>query len=1274
MTLLRSLTDRAKQLTLKVPLRTLLVVPFVLQISAVVGLTGWLSLRNGQEAVNEVTLNLRQEVVARIQQRLQDYLKLPHLLNQINADVIGIGELYKQEPESLTRHYWRQRFLFDSGRISSIYFGNTQGEFTGLAYLDNQTWQISRAGQSTGGKYYRYDHDSEGNPTTLLEKEKGQNFDPRQRPWYKQAQRANKPTWSPIYRDFKNPRLTITLGQPVYDKTQVLRGVVGVDLMLSEIGEFLQQLKIGKSGQIFIIERSGLLVAASTPQKPFIIKNGTVERINATDVDNKLIRTTAQYLKQRFGDFNQIKSSQPLNFLINGQRQMLQVVPFSDGDNLNWLIVVVVPEAEFMGQIEENAQATFWLCLAALAIATFIGILTSRWIAKPILQLSNTAVALSKGEWNQTIPNAPAMEVRVLAQSFRQMAVQLQESFSALQAAKVDLEIRVEERTALLKEANIQLQAEVLERQRSEQTLRSIIEGTASVTGDDFFRSLVYSLATALQVRYALISEYADATQTCVRIIAFWSGTDFGENFEYPLSGTPCEQVISSGSSQSYPEQVQALFPEDQDLVEAGAQSYLGIPLFDSSGNLLGHLAVMDDKRMEDSSHKKAILEVFAARAATEMERKQSEAALRQSEAFNRSLLAAIPDIMMLVSRDGIFLDFLPSNTLASLVPNDQVVGRSVYEVLPLEIAIGRLDAVQQALVTGEIQVHEYQLVIEGKTHYEESRIVPCGQDEALIIVRNITDRKQAEEALRISEEKFSKAFSSSPDFITISTLEEGRFIEVNESFLRSSGYSREEVIGRTTADLGIWTQPEERVMIKQTLQNHGAILALEFEFLKKSGEILVGLLSAEVINLENELCVLAVTTDITQRKQAEEVLRQSEAKYRELAQQEELLNRLAKAIRNSLDLDTILETAVHEIRNLLEIDRCHFMWFRSDPEQPYWETVKEAKNSALPSHLGRYPLGNVVSSPEEFLEELFRMSARLSHDVRTLDDPLEQQFLLSLGYTAFLSLPIRVGTEGIGVLYCAHCSGIRPWIVREVELVQAVADQLAIAISQAELYEQARTAQEQSDRLLLNILPEAIADRLKQDEHTIADSFEEVTVLFADIVSFTQLSSHISPHELVKQLNEIFSTFDRLAQRLGLEKIKTIGDAYMVVGGLPTARADHAEAIAQMALDMQQEIARFKRDDGEPFHIRIGISSGPVVAGVIGLNKFIYDLWGDTVNTASRMESQGIPGCIQVTSATYERLRHKFRLEKRGIIEVKGKGEMITYFLKGRKMNEKNL
>ncbi|MEG4392815.1 adenylate/guanylate cyclase domain-containing protein [Microcoleus sp. BROC3] len=213
------------------------------------------------------------------------------------------------------------------------------------------------------------------------------------------------------------------------------------------------------------------------------------------------------------------------------------------------------------------------------------------------------------------------------------------------------------------------------------------------------------------------------------------------------------------------------------------------------------------------------------------------------------------------------------------------------------------------------------------------------------------------------------------------------------------------------------------------------------------------------------------------------------------------------------------------------------------------------------------------------------------------------------------------------------------------------------------------RLEQEKSDRLLLNVLPQPIADRLKQDQSIIADTFSEVTVLFADIVGFTQISSKISPPELVSLLNDIFSTFDRLAEKHGLEKIKTIGDAYMVVGGLPMPRSDHAEAIAEMALDMQQAIIDFSHTHNQDFRIRIGINSGPVVAGVIGIKKFIYDLWGDTVNTASRMESHGFPGCIQVTSATYERLQDKYLLQSRGTIEVKGKGEMNTYFLTGSKL-----
>jgi class 3 adenylate cyclase len=212
----------------------------------------------------------------------------------------------------------------------------------------------------------------------------------------------------------------------------------------------------------------------------------------------------------------------------------------------------------------------------------------------------------------------------------------------------------------------------------------------------------------------------------------------------------------------------------------------------------------------------------------------------------------------------------------------------------------------------------------------------------------------------------------------------------------------------------------------------------------------------------------------------------------------------------------------------------------------------------------------------------------------------------------------------------------------------------------------QLQQEREKSERLLLNILPQPIAEQLKHDSGVVAESYDNVTVLFADIVDFTSFASRVSPSALVNTLNSIFLRFDGLAERYGLEKIKTIGDAYMVVGGLPSSRADHAEAIAEMALAMQASIADISARKGEEFVLRIGVSSGPAIAGVIGAKKFTYDLWGDTVNTASRMESLGLPGRIQVCPATYERLRHRYIFDERGEIYVKGKGAMTTYFLIG--------
>jgi class 3 adenylate cyclase len=207
-----------------------------------------------------------------------------------------------------------------------------------------------------------------------------------------------------------------------------------------------------------------------------------------------------------------------------------------------------------------------------------------------------------------------------------------------------------------------------------------------------------------------------------------------------------------------------------------------------------------------------------------------------------------------------------------------------------------------------------------------------------------------------------------------------------------------------------------------------------------------------------------------------------------------------------------------------------------------------------------------------------------------------------------------------------------------------------------------------ENEALLLNILPPEIAARLKEGEHEIADGFADVSVLFGDIVGFTALSSHTSATEIVDILNGLFSLFDEAASELGIEKIKTIGDCYMAVCGLPSPCTDHAERMARMALRMVEATHQYAKKTGLNLELRIGINSGPVVAGVIGVTKFIYDLWGDTVNIASRMESTGIPGQIQVTRAVYERLKDSFEFESRGLVQVKGKGEIETWLLHDQK------
>ena len=281
-----------------------------------------------------------------------------------------------------------------------------------------------------------------------------------------------------------------------------------------------------------------------------------------------------------------------------------------------------------------------------------------------------------------------------------------------------------------------------------------------------------------------------------------------------------------------------------------------------------------------------------------------------------------------------------------------------------------------------------------------------------------------------------------------------------------------------------------------------------------------------------------------------------------------------------------------------------------------------------------------------------------------------EKQWTLRLSF-AFLSAACCVAALVIPVA-SAIAATITPAVATSIDVASALCV-IATVVIIVHLFTGDTTRAEErlakeharSERLLRNILPGAISARLKENGEAIADGFADVTVLFADLVGFTELSQKLSPAELVEMLNRTFSAFDDLAERFGVEKIKTIGDCYMVAAGLPERTTDHAEVIARMALGMRDELVRINREGGYALRLRIGLHTGPVVAGVIGKRKFIYDLWGDTVNTASRMESSGSPGEIQVTREVADRLQGQFELEPRGLIQVKGKGEMETFLLK---------
>ncbi|MEG4485662.1 ATP-binding protein [Microcoleus sp. D2_18a_B4] len=423
----------------KLPLRTVLIVPFVLQIVGAVGLVGYLSFRNGQKAVNNLASQLMSEVSLRVEQNLQVYLTTPHQINQTKLDAVKLGLLKMENLSAWEKYLWRQVQLYPYINFTSV--GNEKGDYRSGEQLSNGSRTMNVIDTSTGLNFNSYNTNERGDRTTVTTLAK--NYDNRQHPAYKKAVEVGKPTWSSVYVSLLEPTLLISALQPVYSDINQLEGVLFAALRLDHIGRFLNSLKVGKSGQTFIVDRQGTLLATSTTEKPFRTKGNERQLFKMEESSNHFTQATAKYLTAKFKKLDQIKRPELLSFEIDDKRQFLKVLPFQDGKGLDWLIVVVVPEADFTKEIDANTHTAVLLCFAALGVAVAIGILTSQWVTNPILSLNTAAKSIAKGEWDKTVESERSDELGELAKSFNSMAQQLQQSFETL-------EQRVQERTAEL--------------------------------------------------------------------------------------------------------------------------------------------------------------------------------------------------------------------------------------------------------------------------------------------------------------------------------------------------------------------------------------------------------------------------------------------------------------------------------------------------------------------------------------------------------------------------------------------------------------------------------------------------------------------------------------------------------------------------------------------------------------------------------------------------------------------------------------------------------
>lgn len=730
-----------------IPMQVVLVVPFLLQVFGIVGVVVYLSYYNGQRALEKMAFEVAEEASERISDRLHGQFESIHKLLMLNQYDIEQGHLDGDNLDALGRHFLQQIQLFQSTTVLS--FTRPTGEYVSVGQeysgfiAPKDAYVLSRLDGSAPGTRNYYILNQGTAPAFLRAIH---DWDPRQQSGYRRARVSRGQTWTALSPQLDLPITALDATIPTYRNGR-FQGVLTAHLRLTHLARFLQQLTVQESWQVFILDRSGHLVAGSTDEPLWTesLESAQASRPQTCAATRDggakpSAQTIAAILRSHWPDLSQIQQVEqmqlwsgalcddrqpPWQGFLSSPRYFLQVQPYSNGHGLDWLVVAVIPVSEFMPEIQESIRHTVIGALLALVGASAFSLCTTRWITRPILSLRNAANQIAHGDYALDIASTPIAEVRQLAFAFRQMAGQLQLSTDEMQALNAEL---------------------IRNRGQVETFLNAIPVGVVIHAHDD---SITYMNQVAQRL---LTCQFPSALSFTHRL--YQAGT----SLPYPIDRLPGVRALHG----------EYTMIDDIELARGElrlAMEVRATPIFDDQGSITHALVVFQDiTARRDAEH---MLEDYNHRLEQDvqqrtlileqeiLERQQAEQALRQSEARNQAMLAAIPDLMFRVNRQGIYLAYMRSKSVVDVLPSDMdPTGQSFYDYMPADMAQRQMHYIQRALEMKALQVYEQELYIDGQWRWEEVRVMPCGPDEVLFLVRDVSDRKGYETELQQTNDR----------------------------------------------------------------------------------------------------------------------------------------------------------------------------------------------------------------------------------------------------------------------------------------------------------------------------------------------------------------------------------------------------------------------------------------------------------------------------------------------------------------------------------------